>query len=112
MPVILMPVITPRPTGHNAQRWPGIIGAGVMKIKGLRAYIQVYIAQDIPSIALRTTSSQSCSIFSSEKGHFLALYWGEKALHRGKFRSPRAVLVALALQRERWGGAAPCALVS
>ena len=57
-----MPVITPRPTGHNAQRWSGIIGARVVKIKGLRAYIQVYIAQDIPSIALRTTSSQSCSL--------------------------------------------------
>ena len=27
----LMPVITPRLTGHNARRWPGIIGAGWRK---------------------------------------------------------------------------------
>jgi hypothetical protein len=32
----LMPVITPRPTGHNAQRWSGIIGAMVVENKGFK----------------------------------------------------------------------------
>ena len=31
-----MPVITPRPTGHNAQRWSGIIGAMVVENKGFK----------------------------------------------------------------------------
>ena len=31
-----MPVITPRPTGHNAQRWSGIIGAMVVEKKGFK----------------------------------------------------------------------------
>eukprot|EP01044_Picomonas_judraskeda_P016173 COSAG03_NODE_2831_length_2424_cov_7.489462_2_plen_211_part_00 len=33
----LMPVITPRPTGHNARRWSGIIGVGVVILH--RAYM-------------------------------------------------------------------------
>ena len=32
----LMPVVTPRLTGHNAQRWSGIIGAGVVENKGFK----------------------------------------------------------------------------
>ena len=30
----LMPVITPRLTGHNARRWSGIIGVGVVILHG------------------------------------------------------------------------------
>jgi hypothetical protein len=78
-----MPVITPRPTGHNAQRWSGIIGAGWWKIKGLKAYIQANITQYTPTIALRTTLSRRSSL-----GRFSLCAYGSKAGKEDVWRKP------------------------
>ena len=58
----IMAVIRPRPTGHNAQRWSGIIGARVVKIKGFRAYIQVNITLYTPTMGCDTGHKALCPV--------------------------------------------------
>ena len=65
--------------------------------------VLVFLTQESPMGTLALVSPRHCApVRCFPRCQNLvgrALYWGEKALHRDKFRSPHAVLVALALQR-------------
>ena len=59
-----MPVVTPRPTGHNAQRWSGIIGAMMVENKGFKGIHSVFPHEYI----VDGSSSLSESVWSGWEG--------------------------------------------